>query len=376
MSTLEESINTTLEDLHRKDLARSLLETVPHAESPGNMTCNQQSLLSFSSNDYLGLSQHPRIMDAAKEAINHYGIGAGASRYITGNYPLYPQLEQQISALKQTDGCLVFGSGYLTHIGIIPVLVGRSDLILADKLVHASIIDAIKLSGATCMRFRHNDAEHCDELLTAQRSSYKHCLIITEHVFSMDGDIAPTHILFDLASQHDALLLTDDAHGFGVLPDWSKHPAHIYMGTLSKAIGAYGGYVCASQSLIEFFTQKARSLIYTTALPANVIASAIAALTFLQESPERMTKPLAHARYFTKLLDLPPAVSAIVPYVIGSSDKTLEASQQLADNGFFVSAIRPPTVPKDTARLRFTFSADHTEADIETLVGVITRFRI
>lgn len=363
-------IQSTLDSLEQQHLLRTLNETTPL--SPPYISQNNQKILSFASNDYLGLSQHPTIKQAAIQATETYGTGAGGSRYTTGNHPLYTQLETKLAALKHTDKAIIFGSGYLTHIGLIPSLVGRNDLVIADKLIHASIIDGIKLSGAKLMRFHHNDANHCKTLLKTHRDKHPQCLIITEHIFSMDGDKAPTSELYKLANQHNALLLTDDAHGFGVLPNWSAHDSHIIMGTLSKAIGAYGGYVCTNEPLASYIQQKARSLIYTTALPPATLASALAALELLEQQPEHIKTPLAHATYFTQQMNLPKAESAIVPYIIGAEQNTLALANQLLKENILVSAIRPPTVPTNTARLRITFSACHTQEHVDMLKHALT----
>lgn len=330
------------------------------------ITRGEKTLISFSCNDYLGLSHHPKVKDAAASALVKYGVGAGASRLVTGNHPLYDELEAAIADYKGTEAACVFGSGYLANIGTIPALMGKGDLILADKLVHACMIDAAKLSGATLMRFAHNNVEHCKMLLEANRPEYQQCLIITETVFSMDGDCAPLRALKALANASGSWLMTDDAHGLA-----TESLAEVQMGTLSKAAGSYGGYVCGSTILVKYLKTAARSLIYSTALPPASIAASIAALQIMKEQPELIEIPLQHARYFASLLGLPEAQSAIVPLVLGENDKVLAASALLQEKGFLVSAIRPPTVPEGSARLRCTFSSLHEKKDIEALAAVI-----
>ncbi len=330
-----------------------------------------KKLISFSCNDYLGLTTHPAVKLAASNAIEKYGTGSGASRLITGNNPLYGELEALLAKIKNTDNALVFGSGYLANIGIIPALVGKNDLIIADKFIHASLIDGCKLSGAKLLRFSHNSAIACRNILQKHRKNYTRCLIITENIFSMDGDIAPVDALCDLAANYDAWLLTDDAHGLGVIANTSKKKPHLQIGTLSKAIGSYGGYVCAENTVIEYLKEKARSLVYTTALPPASLAGAIAALQIIMKDSNLCALPLQNAQLFTRLLGLPPATSAIVPVIIGNTAKTIAAAARLEEQGFLVAAIRPPTIPIGTSRLRFAFSALHNSEDIEKLAKII-----
>ena len=328
---------------------------------------NGRRLVSFSCNDYLGLSQHSAVIEAAQQAIAQYGAGAGASRLVTGNHPLYDALEAALATYKHTEAACVFGSGYLANIGVIPAVAGRGDMIIADKLVHACILDGIKLSGAKLLRFAHNDAADCARLLTQHRHQFKHCLVVTETVFSMDGDVAPLAELRRLCDQHDAWLMTDDAHGIGT----SDTSADIIMGTMSKALGAYGGYVCGSQALVRYLKTTARSLIFTTALPPPTVAAALKALEILRKNPALVQKPLAHARRFTQELGLPLAQSPIVPLILGSEEAALSAAQKLEQAGFLVSAIRPPTVPENSARLRFSFSAMHEKRDVSDLINSV-----
>ncbi|PIR37681.1 MAG: 8-amino-7-oxononanoate synthase [Alphaproteobacteria bacterium CG11_big_fil_rev_8_21_14_0_20_39_49] len=359
-------INLDISDLKKENLFRQLHET---SRTGGiHIIRDGRKLLSFSCNDYLGLSQNPKVKTAAIVAIEKYGTGSGASRFVTGNCPLYKELEQKLAQIKKTEAATVFGSGYLVNLGAIPAFMGVGDLIIADKLVHACLLDGAKLSGAKLMRFSHNSVEKCEELLQKYRDIYKNCIILTDHVFSMDGDVAPVNELYDLAEKYNAWLMTDDAHGFGILPNAK---AHIQMGTLSKSAGCYGGYICASAEIVEYLQNKSRSLIYSTALPPSVLASAIEALGIIEQQKDKACKARTNARYFTELLGLPVAQSAIVPMIFGDEQKTITASKILEDEGYLVSAIRPPTVPKNTARLRFTFSSLHTKQNIDDIVSVI-----
>lgn len=335
----------------------------------------EKSLISFSSNDYLGLSQHPEVIKAAVETTHQYGTGAGASRLVTGNHPLYAELEATLAHWKKSEACLVFGSGYLANLGVIPALVGKGDGIFADRLVHASLLDGARLSGADILRCTHNNMEHLESLLKTHRTTYRHCLILVESVYSMDGDCAPLDLLSSLAKHYDAWLMVDDAHGLGMFAHDQDIYAKvdIYMGTLSKALGGYGGYICGSQTLINYLLTTARSFIYTTGLPPSVIASALAALRMIESEPEIAKKPLQKAKLFTDLLNLPEAQSCIVPLILHEEERVLAASDTLEKERFLVTAIRPPTVPPGTARLRFAFSALHKEEDIRRLAAIITR---
>ncbi len=340
---------------------------------------NGRRLISFCCNDYLDLSHHPALKKAATEAIARYGVGAGASRLVTGNHPLFARLEARLANLKGTEAAVVFGSGYLANVGIIPCLVGPGDLLLADELSHACLIAGSALSRARHFTFRHNDRDHCAELLAHHRKNHQRCLIVTDGVFSMDGDLAPVDALADLAAGTDAWLMTDDAHGIGVLGggrgssflNAPRTKVPLQMGTLSKAIGVYGGYLCASEAVIELVRNRARSLIYSTGLPPAAVAAAIAALDLIEADPAWAASPVAKARLFARALNLPEPQSCIVPIVIGDEERALSASRALEDQGYLVTAIRPPTVPEGTSRLRFTFSAAHRDADIERLADAV-----
>lgn len=339
------------------------------------VTRGGKSLVSFAGNDYLGLSAHPSVIEAAKEALARFGAGSRASRLVAGDSALARALEAKLAHTKGTESAFLFGSGYLASIGTVPALVEEGDLILADKLIHACLIDAAHLSGAKLVRFRHNDLRHAGELLAAQRGQYRHCLIMTETVFSMDGDIGSVAELLKLAREHDAWLLTDDAHGLGLDIHAGLHAggAHIQLGTLSKAAGGYGGYVCASDTVVRYLHNAARSAIFSTALPPASIAAAMTALELMESEPQHARRVLGLARRFTQRLGLPEAQSAIVSVHIGESEAAVAASKALEEHGFFIPAIRPPTVPPGTARLRVSFSARHTEEQVDTLADAIRR---
>jgi 8-amino-7-oxononanoate synthase len=368
MSSLDEFARRKLDALEQSHLRRRL---VPTGRSEGLwLERNGRKLLSFSCNDYLGLSHHPELKAAAVAAVGTHGVGAGASRLVTGDHPLYAELEARLARMKGTQAACVFGSGYLANAGIAPVLAGRGDLILIDELSHASLWTGARLSRAEVVAFRHNDMAHVRQLLAEHRGRHARVLIVTEGVFSMDGDRAPLAELAALANEADAWLMADDAHDldFG---NAARAGVPLRIGTLSKAIGAYGGYICASQPVIDLVRNRARTLIYTTGLPPPVVAASIAALDLIEREPERLTMPLQKARAFTGAAGLPQAQSSIVPLVIGEAPAALEASQLLEAEGFLAVAIRPPTVPEGTARLRFSFSAAHPDDAIARLAELV-----
>lgn len=367
MSSLDRFAAEKLAALAARDLRRSLVDS-PREDGVWIVRGGRR-LLSFSCNDYLNLAQHPRVKAAAIVAIERHGAGAGASRLVTGNHPLYAALEAKLAALKGTEAACVFGSGYLANAGIVPVLAGEGDLLLVDALAHSCLWAGAQLSRATVTTFRHNDLDHAEALLRTHRAAHRHALIVTDRVFSMDGDLAPLSELAALARAHDAWLMSDDAHGLAVVP--GDNPADVKMGTLSKALGSYGGYVCGSQTVIDLIRTRARTLVYSTGLPPASVAAALAALAVIADEPARAARPLANARAFTRALDMAEAQSPIVPIVLGEAAAALRAQALLEEEGFLVAAIRPPTVPAGTARLRFAFGAAHTEADVARLARIV-----
>jgi 8-amino-7-oxononanoate synthase len=376
MSSLDDFATAKLVGLEGRHLRRALVTT---ARRDVVVERDGRRLISFSCNDYLGLSRHPALAQAARDAIARYGVGAGASRLVTGNHPLYDALEARLARLKGTAAACVFGSGYLANTGIIPALAGRGDLVLIDELAHACLWAGARLCGATVLPYRHNDLGDLRALLGESRTHHDKALILTDGVFSMDGDLAPLPALGRLARDYDAWLMADDAHGIGVLgrgrgstfAAGSAADVPLQMGTLSKAIGAYGGYLCASAPVIELMKNRARTLIYSTALPPPVVAAAIAAIDLITADPALTAVPLAKARAFTARAGLPPAKSQIVPLIVGTSEAALAAARFLEAEGFLVVPIRPPTVPPGTARLRFAFTARHDDADIARLADLV-----
>ena len=377
MKSLDRHAQDKLKDLQRRHLRRTLTESL--REDGLWIERDGKRLLSFSCNDYLNLTQHPAIKQAAIDAIEKYGVGSGASRLVTGNHPLYAQLEVRLARIKQTEAAVVFGSGYLANAGIIPVVIGRKGLVLVDELSHACLFAGAELSRGKVLAFRHNDVAEARKLLARHRSSHDHALIVTDGVFSMDGDLAPLADLLAVADEHDAWLMSDDAHGLGVVGEGrgssfvgNTHiPLPLQMGTLSKAVGSYGGYLCASGPVVDLIRNRARTLIYSTGLPPACVAAAIAALDLIEREQDYAATPLRKAKMFTRRVGLAEAQSPIVPVIIGDEEATLAASRMLVEEGYFAAAIRPPSVPAGTARLRLTFTAKHSDQTIERLADIV-----
>ena len=360
---------------------RRHLRTVMSAPT-GTIHLDGRDVVLLGSNNYLGLSTHPQVIAAAIEATRTFGTGASGSRLISGNSELYTTLEANLAKMKNTEAALVFSSGYAANTSIIPVLAGEDDLILSDALNHASIIDGCRLSRATKKVYRHCDVEHLASLLS-ESTAFRRRLIVTDGVFSMDGDIAPLPDIYEVAIQYEAMLLVDDAHGFGVLgKDGNGTVAHfglegtniIRMGTLSKTVGALGGYIAGSRVLIELLINKARGFIFTTGLPPATLAAANAALDVIRSSPELRQRLFSHAKSLKTALanlgyTLLPSETQILPVVLGSPQRATSIADALLAKGVFAPAIRPPAVPPDTSRLRLTVMATHTEAEIQQAIA-------
>lgn len=357
---------TTLAGIKTAARHRSLIPTV--RQGKGKTTREGSALISFCDNDYLGLAHDPRVISAAQLAAQEWGVGAGASRLVTGDHPLNAKVEEKIAAMKGCESARLFGSGYLANIGTIPVLASRGDRIIMDALVHSCMRAGAQLSGAAVETFRHNDARDLQAKL-ANAPTGGRTLVLTETVFSMDGDLAPLRNISEVCRAHDAWLMTDDAHGFGVIQQDNRAP--VQMGTLSKAIGGYGGYVCGPAALTELLTNRARSLIYTTGLPPPTLGAALEALVIIEAEPERAARALHLTRLFCELTGLPAPQSTIAPLICGEEREALRCSEALRARGFLVTAIRPPTVEPGTARLRITFSTTHDEADIRALASAL-----
>lgn len=380
MQSLDAFAGEKLAALEARSLLRRLKPTRRHDGAV--VERDGKRLISFSCNDYLGLSHHPSVRAAAAEAALNYGAGAAASRLVTGDHPLLSDLEKRLARLKGAEAACVFGSGYLANTGVIPTLVGPGDAVFVDALAHACIWAGAQLSGAKIIRFAHNDVADLARLLDVERPLARRTLVATDGVFSMDGDIAPLDQLSAICERYDAWLLSDDAHGVGVLAEGRGSAAlfpnakiPLQMGTLSKALGSYGGYLCGSQAVVDLLKTRARTLVYATGLPPASAAAALASLDLIEADPAFTTQPLAKARLFTRRLGLPDAASPIVPVIMGSADAALAASAALEAQGFLVVAIRPPTVPEGTARLRVAFNAAHADTDVIRLADAIAALK-
>jgi 8-amino-7-oxononanoate synthase len=368
MHSLDKFAAAKLSAIEERSLRRSL--TVTERTTGVDVLRAGRRLVSFSCNDYLGLAQHPSVKAAAVEAVHQYGAGAAASRLVTGDHPLLGRLEVELARCKGKPAAIVFGSGYLANLGIPGALVGEGDLILIDELAHASMRAGARLSEARVLTFRHNDTSHLAHLLSEMRGGAGNVLIMTERIFSMDGDRAPICEMARLSAEADAWLMADDAHGFGVVEHDGEVPLDI--GTLSKSLGSYGGYLCGSAPVVTLLQNRARSFVYSTGLPPASAAAALAALEVIEAEPERRARPLMLARRFAKAMRLPQPQSAIVPMIVGTAERALALSAALERAGFLIVAIRPPTVPAGTSRLRFTFSAAHTETQVDALADALT----
>ncbi len=365
--------------LNRKNLLRKLVPVEGAAST--TLQRDGKELLLFCSNNYLGLANHPEVKATAIAAIQSEGVGAGASRLISGNSFLYQKLERQLAFFKSTESALVFNSGYMANLSGICALAGKGDLILADRLNHASLVDGCRLSGATFRIYRHKDMAQLKKLLTRRRTDQK-TLIVTDGIFSMEGDIAPLSELSALAEEYDALIYLDDAHATGVLgPEGRGTCAHfnlsnpriIQMGTLSKALGGLGGFIAGSDLLVRYLLNKARPFIYTTALPPSILATALIALEWACKGDDLRKQLWKNTDYFRREavrlgFDVSPSETPIVPLRIGASDKAILFSEKLMAEGIYVPAVRPPTVPAGTSRLRISLMAVHTKEQINHLL--------
>jgi 8-amino-7-oxononanoate synthase len=393
MSSLDETLKQRLAALREQNLFREL-HRVDSAQGT-HIKVNGRTLLNFSSNDYLGLAGHPALKKAAREAIEKFGAGAGASRLVCGSLAPFHELEQSLAAFKSTQAALAFSTGYATALGTICALLGRGDVVILDKLVHACMVDAARLCGAKIRVFDHNDLHDLEAILkwadTKHRKQYPEAkvLIVTESVFSMDGDCAPLREIVTLKGKYGAALMVDEAHATGVigrdghgLADELGVGGHIeiQMGTLGKALGASGGYICGSRLLVDLLVNRARSFIFSTAPVPAAAAAATAAIKLIQ-SAEGKKRRNALQRRIAELhsaLRIPRSTfgSAIVPLIIGDESKAMAAAAELRKQDIFVPAIRYPTVARGTARLRVTLSAAHSAKDIATLVDALKKIGI
>lgn len=347
-----------------------------------------KKVILLSSNNYLGLSSHPEVIKAQRQALEEFGAGACASRLVSGNMSLHEELEERIATFKGTEGAILFPTGYMANVGTISAVSGEKDLIVCDKLNHASIIDGARLSGATLRAYSHKNIERLKDILK-KSTSYRRKIIITDGIFSMDGDIAPLPQLIELAERFDAILMLDDAHATGVLGKTGrgtcehygvKKGVHIQMGTLSKAIGNLGGFIAGSRPLVDYIRNKARSFIYSTALPPAILGGSIKAIDIIEKDSGLRDRLWANVRKFRSALqksdfNIMDSETQIVPIYIKDAPTTMRTSEFLFKNGIFAPGIRPPTVPKAKCRIRTSLMATHTEGHIDNVVGVFRRLK-
>ena len=382
---MTEWIKETLQALHENGLYRNL--NIIDSPQSSRVIIDGREIILLSSNNYLGLTTHPHVIESSIQATRQYGTGAGGSRLVTGTMRLHRTLEERIAQFKGTEDAIVFGTGYMANVGVLTSVVEKGDLILSDSLNHASIIDGCRLSRADVAVYRHCDM---DDLATQlEQSHHRRKLIVTDGVFSMDGDIAPLPDIVKLAKKHDAMVMVDDAHGTGVLGrggsgkgtcDHFGVDVDIRMGTLSKALASQGGFVTGSLELVEFLRNKAKPFIYSTAPPPSSMGAAIGALDVIESESDNPVRRLwENISYYKKGLvglgyDI-TSTTQIIPIMIGDTKTTMEVSQYLMDNGIYAPGIRPPTVAEGTGRIRTSIMATHTKEDLDEVLCVMDSVR-
>ncbi|MEK6691102.1 MAG: 8-amino-7-oxononanoate synthase [Nitrospirota bacterium] len=375
-----------LEELNQKSLLRTL-RRINSAQGP-RVKIDGREIILLSSNNYLGLANHPRVKEAAIRVIEKYGFGSGASRLISGNMTLHEELEERIADFKGTEAAILFNSGYTANIGIIPALVGKGDFIYSDELNHVSIIDGSRLSSAEIRIYPHKDMTVLEELLKKDKNNGRK-LIVTDTVFSMDGDIAPLKDIYNLSQRYSAFLMVDEAHATGVLGSKGRGAVEhfalkgeniIQMGTLGKALGTFGAYIAGSKDLIVYLRNKARSFIYTTSLPPAVAAAAIEAINIIAEDNSLIKGLWDNRKVFIDGLhslgfDTLSSETPIIPVLAGNIHKALEMAETLYEECIYAPAIRPPTVPEGSSRIRTTVMANHTKEDIEAALSAFRKIK-
>lgn len=382
-----EEITQSLTHLENQQLLRSL-RPLDHGNDPV-IQKEENRLVIFSSNNYLGLANDPRLKQKAIKAMKEYGVGSGGARFTTGNFPLHEHLENEIALLKKKETAVLFSSGFLANMGVICGLMGKGDIIFSDEWNHASIIDGCRLSGAQIVIYQHNDMKDLEEKLVMTTSSSRKKLIITDGVFSMDGDLAPLPEITQLGKKYDAWVMVDDAHGTGVLGANGGGTAEYFglekdvqlsVGTLSKAVGAEGGFVACKKEVAHYLRNKARPFIFQTSLPPGIVAAAIEGLQIIQREPGRRQKLLDNGTYFRRELKnvgyhVPNGITPIIPVLIGKAEDALHLANHLEEQGIFAPAIRPPSVPEGSCRIRFTVMATHKKEDITQAIQAFRRWQ-
>jgi len=378
---MSHDIETALDELRDRGLYRRM-RMVSGPQGP-RVLLDGKPVLLLCSNNYLGLADHPRVREAAAEAAMRYGAGAGASRLVSGTMRIHRRLEERLAEFKGSERALLFGSGYLANVGTIQALAQPGEVVFSDALNHASIVDGCRLAGAETFVYDHADLDHLAWGLV--QAEGRGSLIVTDGVFSMDGDIAPLEGIVELAREHDVRVMVDDAHGMGTIGPGGRGAAaaagledevDVLVGTLSKSLGSYGAYVCCERRIAKYLVNKARTLIFSTALPPPAVAAAMAALELLQDEPRRVEKVQRNSAVLREALNekgLPtrPGITPVIPLVIGDAETAVAATEHALGHGVFAQAIRPPTVPAGTSRLRLTVMASHTKSELREAASTI-----
>jgi 8-amino-7-oxononanoate synthase len=374
-------IEDRLADIRNRGLYRRM-RCVSGPQGP-RVLLDGKPVLLLCSNNYLGLADHPRVREAAAEAAMRYGAGSGASRLVSGNMTIHRRLEEQLAGFKRSDACLLFGSGYLANAGVVSALAREGDVVFSDALNHASIIDGCRLAKADTFVYDHCDMDHLDWGL--RQAEGRGSLIVTDGVFSMDGDVAPLEEIVELAQRHDARVMVDDAHGTGAIGPYGRgsvaaaaldDEVDVVVGTLGKALGSYGAYVCCDEPMARYLINTARTLIFSTALSPPAVAAAMAALELLREQPRRVEKLQHNADVLRDALaaegvPVTGSTTQIVPLLVGDASDAVRACERALESGVFAQAIRPPTVPAGTSRLRLAVMASHTTSELREAARVL-----
>jgi 8-amino-7-oxononanoate synthase len=376
-------IEERLEEIKGRGLYRRM-RLISGPQGP-RVLLDGKPVLLLCSNNYLGLADHPRVREAAAEAAMRYGAGSGASRLVSGNMTIHRRLEEQLAEFKRSEACLLFGSGYLANAGVVSSVAGEGDVVFSDALNHASIVDGCRLSRAETFVYDHADLDHLEWGL--QQAEGRGSLIVTDGVFSMDGDVAPLPEIVELARRYDVRVMVDEAHGTGALGPGGRgavaeagleDEVDLVVGTLGKALGSYGAYVCCDRTMAKYLVNTARTLIFSTALPPPAVAAAEAALGLLLDQPRRIEKLQRNAAVLRDALaeegfQVPPSRTQIVPLVVGDAATAVAASQRALEDGVFAQAIRPPTVPEGSSRLRLAVMSSHTGSELREAARTLAR---
>ncbi len=385
MKDLNQDLKKALDE--KKQQHRYRIRRLTEGPQQVEMTVDDKKIISFCSNDYLGLANHPQVKQAMIDGVKHYGVGSGAAHLVNGHSIAHHRLEEELAEFTGYPRAILFSTGYMANLGLCQALINKNDYVFEDRLNHASLIDGGLISGARFQRYLHNDASNLEQKLTKITNSDTVKLVLTDGVFSMDGDIANIPALSSLCKKTDSYLMIDDAHGFGTLGKTGKgclqhfsltnKEAPVYMATLGKAMGTAGAFIAGSEELIETLIQKARTYIYTTAMPAALAEATRCSLKIIQDEGEHLQNLNSNITYFRSCckqagLAIENSQTAIQVLLIGDDEKAVQISQQLFEHGFLVTAIRPPTVPEGTSRLRITLSAKHTNEHINRLIEILS----